>query len=256
MNIRRELDIESAKALVSGPWGLELTREVTRHCAPIMWVENPMKVDQWISSGTICFVDTGLRKFAVSAFHVYSAYLEALNRSKHIICQIYDQSFCPQDSVIDYSEQYDLITFRISESLVSSLDGLSFLVGAQQKWPPPPPQKDKGLFFAGYPGVGRVLDYDTITWGAFQSLCVANSVSDELISIHLNPDSVLESRNQVPQGFNAAGISGGPVLTLYESEQGINSWALGGIIYEAQPSWDILLARPVRMINQDGTLSK
>lgn len=84
----------------------------------------------------------------------------------------------------------------------------------------------------------------TINWGIFRGLCIANSISEKTISIHFDQNFAIDSPDQIPQGYNSAGISGSPLITLVENNSGINYWRLGGIIYEAQPNWDIMLVFP------------
>ncbi len=57
------------------------------------------------------------------------------------------------------------------------------------------------------------------------------------------------------EGFDLAGISGCPVLTLKESPSGIISWCLAGVGYNATNALgEIFLAHHARAISQDGSL--
>lgn len=250
--MEKMIDIESAKKLVTGQWGEQLCKIAVDCSAPFFWVENPGKRDQAIHNGTIFFLDTGSHRFAVSAYHVYKEYLEALSRTQNTICQIFTEKFSPKESVLDFSEQSDLIMFIIDEKFVAKI-GKNFLTGHQPKWPPNPPQVQRGLFFAGYPGIERRFDDPlTINWGILRGLCVANSVGEDTISVHFDQEFLVDRPDQIPQGYNSAGISGAPLITLVENENGINYWRLGGVILEGQPKWDVALARRADFILSDG----
>lgn len=248
--------VEEAKRLVAGVWGQQLAQIAVNCIAPLFWVENIGSSTQEVHNGTIFFLDTGTHRFAVSAYHVYAGYLEAIERDSNTICQILGEKFRPSDCVLDYSEQSDLITFEIDENVVSRM-GKLFLMGCQPEWPPRPPEVERGMFFAGFPGIEKRFD-DTLTinWGIFRGLCVANSVSVEQISVHFDKEYAVDHPDQIQQGYNSAGISGAPLITLVTGEGGINYWRLGGVIYEASFNLDLMLARPANFILPNGKIKK
>jgi hypothetical protein len=56
------INIEEAKRLIAGDWGKELVKIVVACISPFFWVE---KVNNRVRNGTIFFLDTGKRSFAI-----------------------------------------------------------------------------------------------------------------------------------------------------------------------------------------------
>jgi hypothetical protein len=247
------LDIEEAKRLIAGDWWKELVKVIVACISPFFWIE---KVNKQVSNGTIFFLDTGERSFAVSAYHVYQEFLNEFTKNPDINCQLLGEKFEPNKCVIDFSEELDLITFDVDKKLVARI-GRKFFTGYQSGWPPRPPEVGKGILFAGFPGIEKQFDApQIINWGIFRGLCVANGISEKDISVQFNPEYALNLPDQIPQGYDSAGISGAPLITLARSESGINYWRLGGVIYEASSNWGIMLARRVDYILADGKIKR
>lgn len=205
----------------------ELARVAIDCSAPFFWFRNFGKEPSDINNGTIFFLDTGHKQFAITAYHVYEGFLNSVKLDNETKAQITNEIFNPTINIIDYSKELDLITFQVDKSLVKN-NGKRFFKGIQSTWPPAPPEKDKGVFFAGYPGNEKILEKNkTINWGIFSGLCIVKSITDKYISVQFEEEYVLDMPDKMPKNYNSAGISGAPLITMVENASGIYTWRLG-----------------------------
>jgi hypothetical protein len=96
-----------------------------------------------------------------------------------------------------------------------------------------------------------------VDFSFYLAMGAVENVSDSDISWHKPPNENLQDTLGLglpPPEYNLAGMSGGPVTALFESPSGIASWALAGIIYECQASWEIVKAVRADRIGADGII--
>jgi hypothetical protein len=138
--------------------------------------------------------------------------------------QLKDQIIkCP--NIIDSSSKRDLATITLDEQSVSAM-GLEPL-----SWPPHPPIEGKGLLLAGYPVNARL---DTapmeVDWSPFVAITTARTVTDDQITILILRNERV--KNSMPPNYNLGGISGGPIIGIFETSDYLAFYRLSGVIIE------------------------
>ena len=247
---REEID----HALRLGP---ALSDVAAGYIAPIYWIDPQARLTAIPFNGTIFFLNCGGTSFAVTADHVYRAYLGARQAAPQIVCRIGNMNFDPANRLIDRNEGLDLATFRITEDEIHHLGKLA-LTGSQREWPPAPPWPGRGVFFAGYPGVAHILHGEhTIDFGIYAVNTIATEVTSELITCEFQRERWVDhlGLGLPEEGYNLSGLSGCPVLTLVD-HRGILSWRLAGVTYSApRYAGEMILVRRADFIREDGRLT-
>jgi hypothetical protein len=93
----------------------------------------------------------------------------------------------------------------------------------------------------------------------------ATSVHESCISIQIEREKLVSvSGDDLPENYDFRGMSGGPVLEILRTENGLFWRRPAGVIFqgpntsddseESIPGLEIIRARPVHFINADGTL--
>jgi hypothetical protein len=160
-----------------------------------------------------------------------------------------------KNAIIDSNDKLDIATFRIAPEEVTSL-GKSVLTGYQRRWPPSPPQQDRGLYFGGFPNAETLwLSPGEILFGAAPGHGAASSISETDVSILIDREQLIPllGAGIPPENYCFSGMSGGPVLAVIE-HGGLRSWSLAGIIYEGPAGLEIIKARCARFVLPDGKL--
>jgi hypothetical protein len=136
--------------------------------------------------------------------------------------------------------------------------GKAVLHGAQNEWPPNPPQPGKGVFFCGYPELCRSVDLSgDPVFGVYAANTVVTEISSSIITSEFDRDGWIDHLGLgFPEvGFNMSGVSGSPLIALFETP--ILTWALAGIIYKApKTARDMILARRCNFICADGSIRR
>lgn len=253
----RELSKEEAEALIHGRFGEALAHTASQYIAPIWWEKNKPQSVNDINNGTIFFLNTGERVFAVTANHVYEEFCKAKKYNQQTFCKIGNLNFDPIKQLIDQSSKYDIATFNITKQEVTKIGSL-ILTGSQKTWPPKPPEEGKGVFFAGFPKNERLNPDDkTINFGAGVVLCIATNVTSHSLMCQLESEHTIPMNGTVIpiDDYFFGGISGAPVLTLVQNHA--TSWRLGGVIsQETQKGTKLIFATLANVIHADGTLDK
>lgn len=208
-----------------------------------------------LKNGTIFFVDTGERLIGITAYHVYQQYLKDSSNNT-VIAQIYrDFEFNPEKRLIDGDEKLDVAIFDISKHELEKI-GKRPLKCNQNIWPPVLPKKSQGVLVVGFPGKERIIvdkENFIIEWGYILLLLSIKELTNDKISLQIERDYCDET-SDMPYKYDMGGISGAPLLVLETSN--IISWQLGGIVYEANKEYELIFARPINFINDDGHLIK
>lgn len=246
---------DEAMALLKRGFGRELHRIAASYTSPIFWGQ-PSSSDtpEIASSGSMFFLQCGERPFAVTANHVYQGYWLRKEREPDLICQVGNISFVPEERLIDRDATLDIATFRLEEREVQ-IDSKQIHKPRASEWPPRPPQKGRGVFFAGFPGVCRQrIGGNRVRFGCYAALLTATTVDDEKIVCHLEREGMADDfgTGLPPQQQWLGGLSGAPLWTLVQGD--IVYWRLGGIIVEYNREFELICARRFDRITPDGTL--
>ncbi len=125
-------------------------------------------------------------------------------------------------------------------------------------WPPVIPEVGKGIAFAGFPGRERLLvGPRELSFAVYTGLAVATSVNERHISCRFDREFLVPAPGfGLPApNYDTAGISGAPLLTVVE-RNGLQHWALGGVVSEGSSNLEILLAARADCVLPDGTLRR
>src|SRR5262249_28614197 len=98
-----------------------------------------------------------------------------------------------------------------------------------------PPQEDKGIMIAGYPAVERIESKDfTVNFGLFTALGVARAVTERQVTWLMEREHQLANTkiSAPPPEYDLGGISGGPLISWFESENFVSHHCLSGIVVE------------------------
>lgn len=134
------------------------------------------------------------------------------------------------ERVIDVSDTVDIATFSLDEHLVKRLGRTPLGM-----WPPRPPQEGKGIMIGGYPAVERIESKDfTVSFGFFTALGVARTVTEKQVTWLLEREFLLANTviPTPPPEYELGGISGGPLISWFESKNFVSHHCLSGIVVE------------------------
>jgi hypothetical protein len=243
------LSIEKAKELINGDLGEIYRNILSRSCAPIYWHQRRGTSAEILNSGTMTFVRTPKRLMAITAAHVVRCYQKthaAATWPLHL--QVMNAALNLE--VIGICDALDLATLAIDNKLLSRIGKE---VEPLENWPPRIPQEGRGILLAGYPAVDRLqLKPMEVNWGLFNALCVARRVIRDQISwvAERSPDI----KTDLPPNHRLGGISGGPLIGLFESAGHLTQHVLSGIISQAHQELENVVARRADFICEDGSI--
>ncbi len=227
---------------------------------PIFWGNSDSGIT---ANGTAFILDTDVRKFVVTAAHVYRSYLKQKNKNEVDFCQLSKIDFNFEDRLISVpkSKEIDIATFEISEDEIE-LIGANTLRGSNQSWPPPRPKEGNMVVVSGFPGLERLRKEDD--YYSFGYYCFNTPVST-ISSRHFGCSfdrkywkDVL-GRGFPPEKYYMGGISGAPAIALIKSEAEVVSWRLAGVVYEATATeilGEIMFANHADLIELDGMVKE
>jgi len=190
--------------------------------APLFWImRNSRTGQEQIKNGTIFFLDTGTKLFAVTAGHVIQECLYD-TRSPMFVQSMIGTNGGPAigihlgDRVIDGSTELDIATFRVTRDEIRRTN-CTPLTGFQRNWPPPLAEVGYLVTLCGFPGIGRQwLAPRTISFGAIPLGYKVASVHKTAISIQLDREELIRvlGTEEMPENFDFGEMSGGPVLVI------------------------------------------
>jgi hypothetical protein len=202
--------------------------------------------------GSVFFIKPRNIPFAVTARHVYEGYVKRLEQNSGVKCQINSLRFDPTQRLVGYGRDCDIATFWLTPTEFEGLDRLAI------PWPPLILMEGQLVLYAGLPAVAKKSpEPGYVDFGVYTSLAVVDSLSDrDISSVTPPPDQLIGilGKGLPPQGYDLAGMSGGPMIILVESHAGIVSWWLAGIIYECHPTFEIVKGARADAIHEDGTV--
>lgn len=243
---------------------LEFVMSVT---APLFWIMRDGNRSIRARNGSAFFLDAGQGVFAVTAAHVLQECRRAIDLGNLVSVQLGDIQIDLEgrNAVIAEHRDIDIATFRVSVADVSALRK-TVLTGYQRRWPPAPPQQDRGVYYGGFPGIETIwMSPREVSFGAAPGGGVASSISEADVCSLVERDHLIAvlGSGPPPENYDFRGMSGGPMLTVIENGV-LRSWSLAGVLYEGpNPSPDpaqaiagleIIRARRAHFILPDGTL--
>jgi hypothetical protein len=256
---------EEAVRLMRGGLAEAMRDLAARYVMPICWITASERKPCILDNGSAFLLDCGAGPFLVTANHVYQGFRAAKDEHPDAICIVGDIRFDLSARIIASDPAYDVATFHVTRDEIDKLakyaNGKIVLTGSQASWPPAPPAIDRGVFFVGFPGDGRMMRpyrgnlLVEIDWLGYTALAVASgvSVTDVTLVFEHEHDFDVGLRSRAPGDRALGGCSGAPLLTFVE-QRGVFSWQLGGIIYESISF--ILKASRADCLNPDGTLNR
>lgn len=256
------ISVERAKELISGPLG-NIYRDILMSCCePIFWYQRNADKKKILHNGTLTIVKTPKLLFGITAAHVLRAY-EKDKKEKQVVLQLFNAAVDNMlDNVINISDKYDLATITIDEK---ALENYRKKITPLEMWPPKPPQEGRAIMIAGYPGIEREESGELeVTFGLFTVLDACRTVTETQITWLLEPEYQCENADiSSPQPqCNLGGVSGGPLISLFESDNFITHHRLSGIVTE-HPDYDNcnfsterLVAVRADLISEDGKISQ
>jgi len=257
MNKYNTLDFESRRRLLTGLFGKELVKTISKSTAVLEWFDPSSETVP--AHGSMFFADTGIEAFilAITARHVYEAYTERSGVNPNLKCQINDLPFSPHARRISLGRDADLATFWLTRAELQILERITI------PWPPLIPQVGQDVLLAGMPGIAKTYlaprtysEPHQVAFGVYTRLATVNSVNDRDISMVKPPNEFLldiAEKGLPPPGYDMGGMSGGPVAIIQDAE--IVSWAISGVIYECNSTCEIVKAARADVIEPNGRIS-
>ena len=248
-----------ARALVAGPYGVAAARFTMDCCLPLGWFD-PGAQHVLLNSGTVTLVKPPSgRTFGITAAHVIRRYQEDVAKWPSLGASLGGADIGDlAKRIIDVRDELDLATIDLNDGLLAKVPSSWGTVFPLELWPPAPPMEDRGIMLGGYPARMRVLRAPAqLTFVPWVVLSVARGVSDDQITWKFASE-FLASTPAYPipakEAFELGGASGGPVLRVGESPNGIVGFRLAGIISEARPDYECVIAKRADYVREDGSI--
>lgn len=224
------ISIARAKELLAGDLGAVYRDILRRSCAPIYWFGLASKVPRILNNGTLTFVRTPQRLLAVTAAHVFRGY-QCDSKKAQLRLQVFNTVVDDLWSkLIDVSDELDLVTIAIDDEFIGRI-GRDVM--PLTSWPPQPPEEGKGIMLAGYPAIERIeVEPFSVDFGLFTAIVIARRVSDRQVTWLVERDHQLENAavKPPPEKYDLGGVSGGPLISWFETPQHVAHYRLSGII--------------------------
>jgi hypothetical protein len=224
------ISIEKAKELLAGDLGDVYRRILADCCVPIYWFNLGTKDFSISHNGTLTIAQTPKVILGITAAHVYRQY-EVDRKKGAVRLQLMNEVVDDLDKrVIDVSDKLDLATFALDEALVKRLKRTPL-----GEWPPRTPQEAKGIMISGFPAVERIESKNfEVNFGLFTALGVARTVTEKQITWLLEREFQLAKARvpAPPPEYELGGISGGPLISWFESPNFVTHHCLSGIVVE------------------------
>jgi hypothetical protein len=220
---------DQAKKLLSGDLGNVYRDILAGCCIPICWFK--FNTNLIMHNGTVTIVQTPQKILGITAAHVLRQYQNDLKKEGSLRVQLMNEVIDDlPERIIDVCDNLDIATFTLDEMLVKRLGKTPLGV-----WSPKPPQEGRGIMIAGFPAVERLeLRDSTISFGLFTAIGIARTVTDKQITWYLEREYQVEQRKipTMPPEYNLGGVSGGPLISWFESENFVTHPCLSGIVIE------------------------
>jgi hypothetical protein len=213
------------------------------------------------SQGSMFFLDCGRGPFAVTAGHVFDAFVEHCSKYRVRGCQIGNVEFNPQERLIASGKdlRIDIASFRVTREEIAAT-GKKIVQGIDGPWPRPP-NRDEAVFLGGFPGCERdQIGRREIVFGLHSAMPRLTSFTEHQLCCQFDRSGWVDVRELglPPVGYDLGGISGGPMLQpIFDNDNGAWGWRLIGVISEAisVEGFERVTAVRARFILPDGRIS-
>lgn len=214
-------------------------------------------------NGSIVLVDTGKRKFGITAHHVLEGFQKEFEKDSDCVMQIGRTVIDPNERLISFSKKLDIATFDLNDVETQEISIGGKQIGTTYfkppTWPPEPPVIGERITICGFPSrlkfqEGDKWYYVTCTIGAQE----IHGVNEDTFTVQFERNIWYyiggEIDSKVPQ--NIGGISGGPVFLLKNLTDfsKIFSFTLIGINQEHHEEYDIMYISRLDCINDLGEI--
>jgi hypothetical protein len=195
-------------------------------------------------NGSMFFLDCGRGPFAVTAAHVYEAYLEHVHESQIRGVQVGNVDFDPHERLIASGKRLglniDIATFRVTKAEIEAT-GKKTIQGTDGPWPPPP-NKGEVVYFGGFPECerDRIAGRD-FSFGLHSAMVPLTSFTQQQLCCQFERSYWMDVRGLglPPVGYELSGASGGPMLQPVFKD-GAWDWRLVGVADLAKVAHDFL----------------
>lgn len=240
----------AAKELAAGSLS-DVQREILSSCcAPLFWLSADAANHPLRHSATMTIAKTPSMILGITAAHVLDEYFNDQGRIQLQLNNAIIDDVAAR--VVARSHRLDIATLRLDARVLGEV-GKN--VSPLTMWPPQPPEPDRGMMLAGYPAIERrELGKQRFEFGFFTALGIANTVSDEQITWVPDRANNVGNLPVPPPNYDLGGISGGPVIGLFESPNHFVTYRLSGIISQAMSALDKIVAKRADFIRADGTI--
>ncbi len=242
-----------------------LHRESRHYVAPIHWASDPADAASVLHNGSCFAVQVAEKIFAVTAAHVLRKFREDSERAgEDFEMRIRDLPVDVEERLIDCDYGLDIATFRLSRSEAEEI-GIRLYSCSAGGWPPPPPQKGKGVVVTGYPGERRkATGRKTLQFEQVSNVLVVTDIGRDFLEMQVREEDLVSLAGEPvpPIDMDVGGFSGAPVWTVSSDPHEL--WRLAGIIYktprklqeDGRGKFAVLIARRPDCIRRDGTLKR
>ncbi len=244
------ITLERAKELLAGDLG-DVYREIlAKCCAPIYWFDARGDI---LNSGTLTFARTPGRLLGITAAHVIRGFLNDKRNNPTVRLQVMNAEI-GQLQVISISDRLDLVTIAIDDRI---LEAIGTNPQPLETWPPLAPQEGYGIMFAGFPGHERREVRSRVSnWGLFTALGIARIVTEEQITwVAPRGHNVQVAHiEEPPPNYALGGISGGPLIGIFETPTYLAYHVLSGIVSQSHDGLENVVAKRADFIQDNGVI--
>ena len=214
-----------------------------------------------MKNGTVTLLKLGGRQLGVTCDHVVEKFFEVALEHQSAGFQIGNHKVDLRNKIVDRSGALDLAVIDLSDwtSTRGTNPAIACSFFEPREWPPALPRVGNVVELGGFPGAMR--EFAPPDRLDFHSFSVAKtpvaSISPSRITVQFDRESWLaDNVGEAGLAFRSLyGMSGGPVTTERSWPSGLWLIDLVGIIYEYSESFDVVFARPLTLIREDGTIS-
>lgn len=250
------ISIDKAKKLLAGDLGNVYLDILMGCCVPIYWFRLDKENPKILYNGTVTLLRTPKKLLGITAAHVLKGY-EKDRQEQKVRLQLMDEGFDDLlERVIAVSNRLDIATFDFDEKLLKKM-GKEII--PLTSWPPQPPEEGRGIMLAGYPGFDRLEPKKLkANFGLFTAIGIARVVTNEQITWAIDREyfAHIPKVRELPPNQDLGGISGGPLISWFETPNYVSYYKLSGIISEANATLENVVAKRADYINDDGTIDK
>ena len=224
------------------------------YAAPISW-----KLGEEIAKnrGTAFFISIGDAAFAVTAEHVYRAYMRMKEKGSNVRWKIGGLSFDPEERLIALDDWLDIAIFRMSAKEVEKTRCRIFLYN-KSSWPPNSPETGSSVVFAGFPTMrAEQKNQQNLCSGVYAMMCRVTAISERKISMQLDCGNIIDTSGLgFPLDcFEFRGLSGAPLIWVAESNNNF-LFIPSGVVYTYNSGFRLMFAIRIDKILPDGHLCR